>query len=390
MSSSSIKTVVVGLSGGVDSSVAALLLKEQGYRVIGLFMKNWEDDDTDEYCSTRQDLIDVMSVTDILGIDVEVVNFAKEYRDRVFSTFLQEYNAGRTPNPDVLCNSEIKFAAFLDHAIALGADYIATGHYAGLQDFDGKRQLLKAEDGNKDQSYFLYRLNQTQLKPALFPLAHWLKPEIRAKAEAAGLPVAKKKDSTGICFIGERPFNDFLQRYVPQNPGEIRDLDSGKLLGTHQGLAFHTLGQRKGLHIGGVKGQDKGHDKVPGEHDAWYVARKDMAANVLYVVSGHDHPALYVDEVTITDMNWIAGEAPHTHWVYTAKTRYRAPDAPCEIEQIDAGRAVIRFAEPQWAVTPGQSLVMYESRVCLGGGIIESARMGGKPVVTADLQSLTD
>lgn len=387
MSSSPIKTVVVGLSGGVDSSVAALLLKEQGYRVIGLFMKNWEDDDTDEYCSTRQDLIDVMSVTDILGIDVEVVNFAKEYRDRVFSTFLQEYNAGRTPNPDVLCNSEIKFAAFLDHAIALGADYIATGHYAGLQDFDGKRQLLKAEDGNKDQSYFLYRLNQTQLKPALFPLANWLKPEVRAKAEAAGLPVAKKKDSTGICFIGERPFNDFLQRYVPQNPGEIRDLDSGKRLGTHQGLAFHTLGQRKGLHIGGVKGH---HKEGSGEHDAWYVARKDMAANVLYVVSGHDHPALYVDEVTITDMNWIAGEAPHTHWVYTAKTRYRAPDAPCEIEWIDADRAVVRFAEPQWAVTPGQSLVMYESRVCLGGGIIESARMGGKPVVTADLQSLTD
>ncbi len=380
------KTVVVGLSGGVDSSVAALLLKEQGYRVIGLFMKNWEDDDTDEYCSTRQDLIDVMSVTDILGIDVEVVNFAKEYRDRVFSTFLQEYNAGRTPNPDVLCNSEIKFAAFLEHAISLGADYIATGHYAGLQDFDGKRQLLKAEDGNKDQSYFLYRLNQTQLKPALFPLAGWLKPEVRAKAEAAGLPVAKKKDSTGICFIGERPFNDFLQRYVPQNPGEIRDLDSGKLLGSHQGLAFHTLGQRKGLHIGGVKGNDHGS----GEHDAWYVARKDMAANVLYVVSGHDHPALYVDEVTITDMNWISGELPHRHWVYTAKTRYRSPDAPCEIERVDAERAVIRFASPQWAVTPGQSLVMYESRVCLGGGIIESARMGGQPVLTADLQSLAD
>ncbi len=387
MSSSPVKTVVVGISGCVDSSVAALLLKEQGYRVIGLFMKNWEDDDTDEYCSTRQDLIDVMSVTDILGIDVEVVNFAKEYRDRVFSTFLHEYNAGRTPNPDVLCNSEIKFAAFLDHAVSLGADYIATGHYVGVQDFDGKRQLLKAEDGNKDQSYFLYRLNQSQLKPALFPLANWLKPEVRAKAEAAGLPVAGKKDSTGICFIGERPFNDFLQRYVPQNPGEIRDLDSGKLLGSHQGLAFHTLGQRKGLHIGGVKG----NDKHVGEHDAWYVARKDMAANVLYVVSGHDHPALYVNEVTITDMNWISGELPHTHWVYTAKTRYRMPDAACEIEQIDTDRAVIRFAAPQWAVTPGQSLVLYESRVCLGGGIIESARMAGRPDAAGlDLQSLAD
>ena len=383
---SSAPTVVVGLSGGVDSSVAALLLKEQGYRVIGLFMKNWEDDDTDEYCSTRQDLIDVMSVTDILGIDVEVVNFAKEYRDRVFSTFLHEYNAGRTPNPDVLCNSEIKFAAFLDHAVSLGADYIATGHYAGVQDFDGKRQLLKAEDGNKDQSYFLYRLNQSQLKPALFPLANWLKPEVRAKAEAAGLPVAGKKDSTGICFIGERPFNDFLQRYVPQNPGEIRDLDSGKLLGSHQGLAFHTIGQRKGLHIGGVKG----HDTQSGEHDAWYVARKDMATNVLYVVSGHDHPALLVNEVTITNTNWISDELPHTHWVYTAKTRYRMPDAPCDIERIDAERAVIRFAAPQWAVTPGQSLVLYESRVCLGGGIIESARMVDQPATPASLQSLAN
>ena len=382
-----VPTVVVGLSGGVDSSVAALLLKEQGYRVIGLFMKNWEDDDTDEFCSTRQDLIDVMSVTDILGIDVEVVNFAKEYRDRVFSIFLQEYNAGRTPNPDVLCNSEIKFAAFLDHAVSLGADFIATGHYAGVQDFDGKRQLLKAEDGNKDQSYFLYRLNQSQLKPALFPLANWLKPEVRAKAEAAGLPVAAKKDSTGICFIGERPFNDFLQRYVPQNPGEIRDLDSGKLLGTHQGLAFHTIGQRKGLHIGGVKGQDSG----TGEHDAWYVAAKDMQTNVLYVVSGHDHPALYVNEVTITDTNWIAGELPRPHWVYTAKTRYRMPDAACEIERIDADRAVVRFAAPQWAVTPGQSLVLYESRVCLGGGIIESTRMAGRSDGAGlDLQSLAE
>lgn len=378
-------TVVVGLSGGVDSSVAALLLKEQGYRVIGLFMKNWEDDDTDDFCSTRQDLIDVMSVTDLLGIDIEVVNFAKEYRDRVFSTFLHEYNAGRTPNPDVLCNAEIKFAAFLDHAMSLGADAIATGHYAGVQDFAGRRQLLKAEDGNKDQSYFLYRLNQSQLKPALFPLANWLKPEVRARAEAAGLPVAAKKDSTGICFIGERPFNDFLQRYVPQNPGEIRDLDSGKLLGTHQGLAFHTLGQRKGLHIGGVKGHDHA-----GTHDAWYVAAKDMQTNVLYVVAGHDHPALFVNEVTITDLNWISGEAPQAHWVYTAKTRYRMPDAACEIERVDADRAVVRFAAPQWAVTPGQSLVLYESRVCLGGGIIESARMAGRPQTALDLQSLAD
>ena len=359
------KTVVVGLSGGVDSSVAALLLKQPGWNVIGLFMKNWEDDDDEEYCSSRQDLIDVMSVADIIGIDVEVVNFAREYRERVFSIFLEEYRAGRTPNPDVLCNSEIKFKAFLDHALQMGADKIATGHYAGVREFNGKFQLLKAEDGTKDQSYFLHRLNQAQLSKALFPLADIYKRDVRKMAEDAGLHVAVKKDSTGICFIGERPFKGFLMRYLPPKKGEIRCLDDERIVGEHDGLTFHTLGQRKGLHIGGTKKYAK-----DGEHDAWFVARKDMANNVLYVVQGHDHPALLSEQLNANQMSWISGEQPHTHWVYAAKTRYRQPDAPCEIERIDADSCQINFAEPQWAVTPGQSVVVYESRVCLGGGII--------------------
>ena len=365
------KTVVVGLSGGVDSSVAAMLLKQQGWNVIGLFMKNWEDDDDDEYCSSRQDLIDVMSVADTIGIDVEVVNFAKEYRERVFSTFLAEYQAGRTPNPDVLCNSEIKFKAFLDHAMTLGAEMIATGHYAGVREFQGKYQLLKAEDGTKDQSYFLHRLNQAQLSKALFPLADIYKRDVRKMAEDAGLHVAVKKDSTGICFIGERPFKEFLMRYLPPKKGEIRCLDDGRVMGEHDGLTYHTIGQRKGLQIGGIKG-GKGSDS--GDHEAWFVAGKDMAKNILYVVQGHDHPALLTTELCADQLAWIAGDVPedrpHTHWVYGAKTRYRQSDAPCEIENVDASGCQVRFAEAQWAVTPGQSLVVYESRVCLGGGII--------------------
>ncbi len=361
------KTVVVGLSGGVDSAVAALLLKRQGWRVVGLFMKNWEDDDDDEYCSSRQDLVDVMSVADVIGIDVEVVNFAREYKDRVFAEFLREYQAGRTPNPDVLCNSEIKFKAFLDHAMRMGADRIATGHYAGVREFDGRFQLLKAEDGTKDQSYFLYRLNQAQLARAVFPLADVYKRDVRRIAEAEGLHVAAKKDSTGICFIGERPFKEFLMRYLPPQKGEIRRLDDGKPLGEHDGLMYHTLGQRKGLHIGGLR--EKGRPGG-GEHDAWFVAGKDMEKNVLYVVQGHDHPALFRNALKAEQLSWVAGEDPHTHWVYTAKPRYRTADQPCEIERLDAASCELRFAEPQWALTPGQSVVVYESRVCLGGGVI--------------------
>ncbi len=358
-------TVVVGMSGGVDSSVAALLLKQQGWKVVGLFMKNWEDDDDDQYCSTRQDLVDVASVADVIGIDLEVVNFSKEYKDRVFAEFLREYQAGRTPNPDVLCNAEIKFKAFLDHAMGLGADRIATGHYAGVRAVEGdyglEYQLLKAEDGTKDQSYFLYRLNQAQLAKTLFPLANLYKRDVRKMAQEAGLPNFAKKDSTGICFIGERPFREFLARYLPPNPGDIRTLE-GKKLGTHHGLMYYTLGQRQGLGIGGQKDADG---------DAWYVAAKDMKENTLYVVQGHDHPSLLRDRLSATDLSWVSGRKPHTHWVYTAKTRYRQPDAPCEVEQVNEARCEVIFAAPQWAVTPGQSVVLYESRVCLGGGIIE-------------------
>ncbi|MDR0233277.1 MAG: tRNA 2-thiouridine(34) synthase MnmA [Zoogloeaceae bacterium] len=361
------KHVIVGLSGGVDSAVAALLLKQQGYRVTGLFMKNWEDDDDDEYCASRQDLIDVVSIADRLGIDVEVVNFAAEYRERVFAEFLSEYQAGRTPNPDVLCNSEIKFKAFLDHAIGLGADYIATGHYAGVREFAGRYQLLRAEDGAKDQSYFLYRLNQAQLGKTLFPLANRYKREVRQIAADAGLSVAAKKDSTGICFIGERPFKAFLSRYLPPRKGEIIRLDDGKRLGEHDGLMYHTIGQRKGLGIGGQKETGQG-----GDHEAWFVAGKDVGRNVLYVVQGHDHPALCHDALIACRLAWISGEAPREHWVYSAKPRYRSEDAPCELEEISGESCKVRFARPQWALTPGQSVVVYEGRVCLGGGIIQS------------------
>jgi tRNA-uridine 2-sulfurtransferase len=368
------KRVIVGMSGGVDSSVAALLLKQQGYRVSGLFMKNWEDDDTAEYCSSREDLVDAVAVAERIGIDIDVVNFSAEYKDRVFSDFLREYQAGRTPNPDVLCNAEIKFRAFLDHAVGLGADLIATGHYARVREVDGLHQLLKAEDGTKDQSYFLYRLNQSQLARTLFPLGTLHKREVREIARREGLPNHDKKDSTGICFIGERPFREFLNRYLPGNPGEIRTID-GKLVGRHHGLTFYTLGQRQGLGIGGSR---------DGDGDPWYVSAKDMQKNRLVVVQGHDHPSLLADRVTAADLNWISGAAPHCNWVYTAKTRYRQKDAACALVSTDSGRCVIEFAELQWAVTPGQSVVVYESQVCLGGGIIESAERAGDAEIRSE------
>ncbi|MBI2295136.1 MAG: tRNA 2-thiouridine(34) synthase MnmA [Betaproteobacteria bacterium] len=357
------KRVIVGMSGGVDSSVAALLLKQQGYEVSGLFMKNWEDDDTDEYCSSREDLVDAVAVADKLGIEIDVVNFSAEYKERVFGDFLREYRAGRTPNPDVLCNAEIKFRAFLDHALGLGADRIATGHYAQVREADGLYQLLKAEDGTKDQSYFLYRLDQAQLAKTLFPLGTLYKREVRAIARREGLPTHDKKDSTGICFIGERPFREFLSRYLPDNPGEIRTLE-GRVVGRHQGFMFYTIGQRQGLGIGGNR---------EGDGEPWYVAAKDLRHNRLVVVQGHDHPALFHDRLKATDLNWISGSTPHCQWVYSAKTRYRQKDAACAIASVSAEQCEIEFAEPQWAITPGQSVVVYESRVCLGGGIIESA-----------------
>ena len=350
------------MSGGVDSSVAALLLKQQGYEVSGLFMKNWEDDDTGEYCAAREDLVDAVAVAEKVGIEIDVVNFSSEYKERVFGNFLREYQAGRTPNPDVLCNAEIKFRAFLDHAVGLGADWIATGHYAQVREVDGLHQLLKAEDGTKDQSYFLYRLDQAQLARTLFPLGKLYKRDVREIARRAGLAVHDKKDSTGICFIGERPFREFLNRYLPDNPGDIRTPE-GRLLGRHHGLMFYTIGQRQGLGIGGSR---------DGAGDPWYVAAKDVRANRLIAVQGHDHPALLADRLTALDLNWVSGAPPHCNWVYTAKTRYRQKDAACTLVAAGAERCVIEFAEPQWAVTPGQSVVVYESQVCLGGGIIES------------------
>jgi tRNA-specific 2-thiouridylase len=355
--------IILGMSGGVDSSVAAWLLKEQGYEVVGLFMKNWEDDDDEEYCTSRQDLIDAASVADLIGVDIESVNFSAEYKERVFSSFLAEYNAGRTPNPDVLCNAEIKFKAFLDHAVHLGADRIATGHYAQVREVDGLYQLLKAEDGTKDQSYFLYRLNQTQLRSTLFPLGAMYKRDVRKLAAKLKLPNHDKKDSTGICFIGERPFREFLNRYLPTQPGDIVS-DDGTIVGRHMGLMFYTIGQRQGLGIGGRK---------EGDGEPWYVCGKDMKSNRLVVVQGHNHPALLTDALAANQLAWISGTKPHCNWVYGAKTRYRQKDAPCEIERVDGSSCEIKFAEPQWAVTPGQSVVVYESTVCLGGGIIDNS-----------------
>ncbi|MDP1558128.1 MAG: tRNA 2-thiouridine(34) synthase MnmA [Nitrosomonas sp.] len=352
--------VVVGMSGGVDSSVAALLLKQQGHDVVGLFMKNWEDDDTDAYCSSRQDFLDAASVADIIDIPLEAVNFSAEYKDRVFSHFLAEYQAGRTPNPDVLCNAEIKFKAFLDHANLLGADYIATGHYAQVRKMQGAFQLLKGEDGTKDQSYFLYRLNQTQLSSTLFPIGHLYKRDIRKIAREQKLPNFSKKDSTGICFIGERPFREFLNRYLPHEPGEIQTPE-GKVIGQHIGLMYYTLGQRQGLGIGGTRG---------GNDEPWFVCAKNRAENILVVVQGHEHPALLRSSLKAADLTWISGEKPHCNWVYAAKTRYRQPDAPCAIVSFNHDTCEIDFAQDQWAVTPGQSVVVYESNVCLGGGVI--------------------
>jgi tRNA-specific 2-thiouridylase len=359
------KRVVIGMSGGVDSSVSAWLLKEQGYEVIGLFMKNWEDDDNSEYCSTREDFIDAVSVADVVGVDIETVNFASEYKDRVFAEFLREYQAGRTPNPDVLCNAEIKFKAFLDHAMKLGADYIATGHYARVREVNGEFQLLKALDASKDQSYFLHRLNQAQLANTLFPLGEIQKTEVRKIAEQLQLPNAKKKDSTGICFIGERPFREFLNRYLSYAPGDIKTPE-GEIIGQHVGLSFYTLGQRKGIGIGGIKS----HQNADGSSDAWYVARKDVVNNILYAVQGHDHPWLLSNSLAATQVSWIAERAP-TIANLSAKTRYRQPDMTCNFagnkEQFE-----LNFDVAQWAVTPGQSAVLYDGDVCLGGGIIDS------------------
>ena len=357
--------IVVGLSGGVDSAVSAYLLKQQGHEVIGIFMKNWEDDDDSAFCSSNIDFVD-------------------DYKDRVFAEFLREYQAGRTPNPDILCNAEIKFKAFLDHAMRLGAEKIATGHYARVRQAAGSGlfELLKGLDPAKDQSYFLHRLNQAQLSKTLFPVGELLKTEVRRIADEIRLPNATKKDSTGICFIGERPFREFLNRYIAQQPGPIKNAQ-GRVLGEHVGLSFYTLGQRQGLGIGGVKArgaqlkalQEQGQRGM-GEHAPWFVARKDLANNTLWVVQGHDHSWLQSTVVGVQDASWVAGTPPPPG-ACAAKTRYRQHDATCTLIGGDAAgtSCTLQFEQAQWAVTPGQSAVLYQGDVCLGGGVIASSNV---------------
>jgi tRNA-specific 2-thiouridylase len=346
--------VIVGLSGGVDSAVSALLLKKQGFEVMGVFMKNWEDD---EECNARQDLVDAASVADQIGIEIDAVNFSEEYQQRVFSYFLAEYQAGRTPNPDILCNTEIKFKAFLDHAFSLGADWIATGHYARVRHSESRSELLRGLDSNKDQSYFLHRLSQDQIARVLFPVGELPKPQVRDIAKEAGLAVHDKRDSTGICFIGERPFKEFLGRYLKGQIGPIQTPD-GQVVGEHQGLMFHTVGQRQGLGIGGAG--------LP-----WYVAGKDMQQNILYVVQGHDHPALFKTSVILKDCSWIAGTPPDNHGL-SARLRYRQKDIACHLSLREDQSVHLQFDQAQWAVTPGQFGVLYRDEVCLGGGILSS------------------
>ncbi|QEH46578.1 tRNA 2-thiouridine(34) synthase MnmA [Aggregatibacter actinomycetemcomitans] len=355
------KKIICGMSGGVDSSVSAFILQQQGYQVEGLFMKNWEEDDTD-YCTAAADLADAQAVCDKLGIKLHKINFAAEYWDNVFEHFLSEYKAGRTPNPDILCNKEIKFKAFLEYAAEdLGANYIATGHYVRRRGADDNAQLLRGLDNNKDQSYFLYTLSKTQVGQSLFPVGDIEKPIVRAIAEELGLVTAKKKDSTGICFIGERKFKDFLARYLPAQPGNIRTVD-GEIIGHHDGLMYHTLGQRKGLGIGGVKGAGE---------DAWYVVEKDLINNELIVAQGHEHSALLSTSLIAQQLHWVDRLPIRAPLRCTVKTRYRQTDVPCIIEPIDDETIKVIFDEPQIAVTPGQSAVFYLDEICLGGGIIE-------------------
>jgi tRNA-specific 2-thiouridylase len=363
------KRVVIGMSGGVDSSVAALLLKQQGYEVIGIFMKNWDDTDEFGHCTAEDDAEDVRRVCEQIDIPYYTVNFEKQYYDKVFTYFLEEYKRGRTPNPDVMCNREIKFGDFLRKAEELNADYLATGHYARIERLeDGTTKLLRGVDSNKDQTYFLNALNQQQLAKAMFPIGHLPKPEVRKIAEAAGLYTAKKKDSTGVCFIGERNFKQFLSQYLPAMPGNMVDIASGEIKGRHDGLMYYTLGQRQGLGIGGS-----------GNGEPWFVADKDLQSNTLYVVQGDVHHSLYSESLLATDMNWILpqedlrtredSEANIIHC--TAKFRYRQPDQQVTVKKLGNGEALITFAQHQKAITPGQAVVLYDGEVCLGGGIID-------------------
>lgn len=354
--------VIVGMSGGVDSSVSALLLMQQGYEVEGLFMKNWDEDDGTEYCTAKEDLADAEAVCAKLGIKLHTANFAAEYWDNVFEHFLAEYKAGRTPNPDILCNREIKFKVFLEYAEMLGADKIATGHYVRQGVRNGRPRLLKGLDSNKDQSYFLHAVPEAAIARTLFPVGELEKPAVRALAEQYELITAKKKDSTGICFIGERRFRDFLQQYLPAQPGTIETPD-GDVIGEHMGLMYYTLGQRQGLGIGGLANYSE---------EPWYVAAKDLDRNVLVAVQGKHDPLLYSDTLATEAMDWVAGEPPVTQGRFTAKTRYRQSDCGCEMRALPDGGVEVTFDDPQWAVTPGQSLVLYDGDICLGGGVIRA------------------
>ena len=354
--------VVVGISGGVDSAVTALLLCEQGYEVQALFMKNWNEQTENGECSWEAEVEDAMLVCERLGIALNTIDLSTEYWESVFRLFLQDYSNGLTPNPDILCNQEIKFRAFMDQALNLGADKIATGHYARIDQVENQYRLLKGLDMNKDQSYFLCRLNQQQLSRSLFPVGAMNKSSVRQMASMAGLPVHDKKDSTGICFIGERPFREFLSQYLPVKKGPIMTIE-GLTIGEHDGTCFYTIGQRQGLGIGGVKGSNEA---------PWYVVDKDMEANVLYVVQGADHPLLYRKGLITQNLHWIAGEAPHTPLLCKAKTRYRQIDQVCNIQSIDNDAAVVQFENPQKAITPGQYVVFYQEQICLGGGVISS------------------
>ncbi|PRO65025.1 tRNA 2-thiouridine(34) synthase MnmA [Alkalicoccus urumqiensis] len=358
--------VVVGMSGGVDSSVTAHLLKEEGYDVVGIFMKNWDDTDENGVCTATEDFNDVIRVCNQIGIPYYSVNFEKQYWDRVFTYFLDEYRAGRTPNPDVVCNKEIKFNAFLDHALALGADYVATGHYARVRRTNGRTELLRGVDSNKDQTYFLNALSQEQLQQVMFPLGEIEKPRVREIAEEAGLATAKKKDSTGICFIGERNFKEFLQQYLPAQKGEMQTLD-GEVKGTHDGLMYYTLGQRQGLGIGGAG-------------EPWFVIDKDLERNVLLVGQGFHHPQLYAEKLEASGVNWISGNVPDRVFTCTAKFRYRQEDTGVTVHPQSDGTVEVVFYEPERAVTPGQYVVFYDGEVCLGGATIDTVI---KPAVHA-------
>ncbi|WP_444908097.1 tRNA 2-thiouridine(34) synthase MnmA [Microbulbifer sp. SSSA008] len=364
------KRVIVGMSGGVDSSVAAHLLIQQGYQVEGLFMKNWDEDDGTEYCTAKADLADAQAVCEKLGIKLHTANFAAEYWDHVFEYFLAEYKAGRTPNPDILCNREIKFKVFLEYAEVLGADAIATGHYTRRRDIDGRTYLLKGLDGNKDQSYFLHAVGEAEFARSLFPLGELEKPEVRRIAEENGFITHNKKDSTGICFIGERRFKDFLEQYLPAQPGDM-ETPEGEVMGRHAGLMYHTIGQRQGLGIGGVKGAGE---------QPWYVVGKNLERNVLIVAQGAHHPLLYATGLEATQTHWINGAAPGKTFRCQAKTRYRQPDQDCTVHLQGNGDLVVEFDEPQRAITPGQSLVLYDGETCLGGAVIEKATGVGAAV----------